>query len=93
MGEYRVFVRRSVAKDLECIPKRDLKRILERIRPLVQEPRPPGHEKLAGEDRYRIRQGDYRIVYSVQDDDRSVWIVKVGRRRDIYNRLTKRVDR
>jgi len=88
MGEYRVFVRRSVAKDLECIPKRDLKRILERIRLLAQEPRPPGHEKLAGEDRYRIRQGDCRIVHSVQDEDRSIWIVKVGHRRDIYDRLT-----
>jgi mRNA interferase RelE/StbE len=89
MGEYRLLLRRSVAKDLERVPKRDLKRILERIRLLAREPRPPGHEKLAGHERYRIRQGDYRIVYSVQDEDLSVWIVKVGHRRDIYDRLTK----
>ena len=89
MDEYRVLLRRSVVKDLERVPKRDLRRILERIRLLGQEPRPPGHEKLAGEERYRIRQGDYRIVYSVQDDDRSVWVVKVGHRRDIYERLAK----
>ena len=88
MGEYRVFLRRSVGKDIERIPKRDLKRILDRIRLLGRDPRPPGHESLAGQDRYRIHQVDYRIVYSVQDDDRSIWIVKVGHRRDIYDRLT-----
>jgi mRNA interferase RelE/StbE len=87
MGEYNVFVRRSVAKDLEGIPRRDLRRILERIGLLGRDPRPPGHEKLAGQNRYRIRQGDYRIVYSVQDADLSVWVVKVGNRRDIYERL------
>ncbi|MFH1218964.1 MAG: type II toxin-antitoxin system RelE/ParE family toxin [Candidatus Eisenbacteria bacterium] len=78
MGEYKVLVRRSVAEDLECIPKRDLKRVLQRIRMLARDPRPPGHEKLAGHERYRVRQGDYRIVYSVQDDDLSVWIVNMG---------------
>jgi mRNA interferase RelE/StbE len=93
MGEYRVLVRRSVVKDLARVPKRDLRRILERINLLARDPRPPGHEKLAGQARYRIRQGDYRIVYSVQDSDLSVWVVKVGHRRDIYDRLGKSENR
>jgi mRNA interferase RelE/StbE len=89
MAEYRVLLRRSVGKDLERVPKRELRRILGRIGLLAQDPRPPGHEKLAGENRYRVRQGDYRIVYSVQDSDLSVWIVKVGHRRDVYDRLAR----
>ena len=89
MDGYGVFARRSVTKDLERVPKRDLRRILGRIRLLARDPRPPGHEKLAGEERYRIRQGDYRIVYSVQGRDRTVWVAKVGPRRDIYDRLTR----
>jgi mRNA interferase RelE/StbE len=91
MAEYRILFRRSVGNDLEHVPKRDLRRILERIGHLSRDPRPPGCEKLAGQNRYRVRQGDYRIVYSVQDGDRSVWVVKVGHRRDVYDRLTRRV--
>ena len=68
MAEYRVYFKKSVEKDLEAIPKRDLKNILQRIAILVQNPRPVGHEKLTGQERYRIRQGRYRIVYSVQDE-------------------------
>ena len=66
------------------MPKEDLKRILSRIQGLEEEPRPPGCEKLTGQERYRLRQGRYRIVYSIQDDELSVWIVKVGHRKDIY---------
>jgi len=52
-------------------------RIMDRIQSLADDPRPPGCEKLSAQERYRVRQGDYRIVYSIQDDDRTVWIVKV----------------
>jgi mRNA interferase RelE/StbE len=84
MAEYRVFFKKSVQKDLSAIPEEDLKRILSRIQSLEEEPRPPGCEKLTGQERYRLRQGRYRIVYSIQDDELSVWIVKVGHRKDIY---------
>ncbi len=84
MAGYRVFFKKSVQKDLSAIPKEDLKRILSRIQSLEEEPRPPGCEKLTGQERYRLRQGRYRIVYSIQDDELSVWIVAVGHRKDIY---------
>ena len=84
MTRYNIFFKRSAVKDLGPIPKKDLRRIINRIKSLQEDPRPPGCEKLAGQDRYRIRQGNYRIVYAVQDQDLTVWIVKVGPRRDIY---------
>jgi len=61
-----------------------LKKILKRIEGLAENPRPSGCEKLTGQERYRLRQGRYRIVYSIQDDDLTVWVVKVGHRKDIY---------
>ncbi len=88
MAEYKIFLRHSVAKDLDRILKRDLKRIIERIESLSHDPRPHGHEKLSGKERYRIRQGKYRIVYSIQDQELTIWIVKVGHRRDVYKKLT-----
>jgi len=90
MAGYRIYLRESVLKDLEKIPKKDLRRILSRIKSLATDPRPAGHEKLAGQERYRVRQGNYRIVYSIQDDELTVWIVKVGHRRDVYRKLTRR---
>ena len=84
MATYELFFKKSVQKDLAGIPKKDLKRILERIDGLAEDPRPPGCEKLTGQERYRLRQGRYRIVYSIQDDVLTVWIVKVGHRKNIY---------
>jgi mRNA interferase RelE/StbE len=84
MAEYRVYFRESVEKDFSVIPKKDLRKILNRIEGLAKDPRPPGHEKLTGQERYRLRQGWYRIVYSIQDKDLTVWVVKVGHRKDIY---------
>ena len=84
MTKYNIFFKRSAVKELAPIPKKDLRRIIRRIGSLKENPRPPGCEKLAGQDRYRIRQGNYRIVYSIQDQDLTVWIVKVGLHRDIY---------
>ncbi|NLU41669.1 MAG: type II toxin-antitoxin system RelE/ParE family toxin [Firmicutes bacterium] len=84
MDVYRIFFKRSVEKDLKSVPAGDLKRILARIRLLAKNPRPLGSEKLTGQDRYRLRQGPYRIVYSVQDDELTVWIVKVSHRKDAY---------
>jgi mRNA interferase RelE/StbE len=84
MAAYSVFFRESVHKDLREIPKADLARILERISALAEDPRPAGCEKLTGVHRYRVRQGDYRVVYSIHDDRLQVWVVKVGHRRDVY---------
>ena len=80
MGGYRIFFKRSVEKDLASIPKKDARKILDRIKALENDPRPPGYEKLTGQERYRLRQGRYRIVYSIQDDELIIWIVKVGHR-------------
>lgn len=84
MAAYSVYFRASVEKDLSAIPKSDLKKILQRIKALSEEPRPLGCEKLTGKERYRVRQGNYRIVYSIQDKELTVWVVKVGHRKDIY---------
>jgi mRNA interferase RelE/StbE len=84
MAAYSVFFKESVQKDLDGIPKKDLRKVLTRIKSLANDPRPSGCEKLTGQDRYRLRQGRYRIVYAIQDEERSVSVVKVGHRKDIY---------
>jgi len=84
MAAYKIFFKRSVEKDFKSIPKKDLKRILDRIEILAEDPRPSGSEKLTGQKRYRVCQGLYRIVYSIQDNELTVWIVKVGHRKDVY---------
>ena len=84
MAAYRLFFRKSVEKDLRGIPKEDVTKILDRVRLLGVNPRPPDSEKLTGQERYRIRQGHYRIIYSVQDEEVTVWVVKVGHRKDVY---------
>ncbi|MBS3908042.1 MAG: type II toxin-antitoxin system RelE/ParE family toxin [Actinobacteria bacterium] len=84
MAVYRIYFKVSVEKDFTQIPKKDIKKILKRIEMPAEEPRPTGCEKLTGQDRYRIRQGRYRVVYSVADNDHMVWIVKISHRKDVY---------
>ena len=84
MAVYSIFFKKSVEKDFQSIPRKDLKRIIQRIAMLRDDPRPAGCEKLTGQERYRLRQGRYRIVYSIQDDELTVWIVKVAHRKDVY---------
>ena len=84
MAEYEIFFRESVYKDFQKIPKKDLKKILSKIHNLSSNPRPPGSEKLTGQETFRIRQGNYRILYSIQDNQLTIWVVKVGHRKDIY---------
>lgn len=84
MAVYELVIRKSVSKDLRSIPKKDLKQILARIAALASDPRPPGCEKLSGLERYRLRQGRYRILYEIQDAVLTVTVVKVGHRRDVY---------
>jgi len=84
MARYKLEFKASVAKDLRQIPKADVARILQRIENLQDDPRPRGSEKLSGRERYRIRQGIYRIIYAVVDDHLIVTVVRVGHRRDVY---------
>ncbi|MCB2168015.1 MAG: type II toxin-antitoxin system RelE/ParE family toxin [Deltaproteobacteria bacterium] len=84
MAEYEIYFKESVWKELKKDPKNDLKRILFRIANLGDDPRPTGCEKLTGHELYRVRQGNYRIVYSIQDNELTVWIIKVGHRRNVY---------
>jgi mRNA interferase RelE/StbE len=86
MARYRIVFKKSVAKDLRRIPKRDVTRILRRIDALADEPRPAGAEKLSKQERYRVRQGVYRILYEIADEELIVTVVKVGHRREIYRR-------
>ena len=86
MAAYRLLIKRSAAKELEAVePLKNRRRIVSRIASLSNDPRPDGCEKLAGfEDRFRLRQGSWRIIYAVDDDVRTVEIVKIGHRREVY---------
>ena len=84
MAKYRITIKKSAAKELEAVPTKDLRRIVKRIGSLADNPRPPGSQKLSAHQGYRIRQGDYRIVYSIDDEDALIDIVKIGHRREIY---------
>jgi mRNA interferase RelE/StbE len=86
MASYRVLVRKTAADELARVPKKDLLRIIEQIRPLGVQPRPHGCEKLSAQERYRIRQGDYRIVFSIDDSALTVEIFKIGHRSEIYRK-------
>jgi mRNA interferase RelE/StbE len=84
MASYELVFRKSVTRDLRELPRKDIQRVLTRIRALADEPRPAGCEKLSGLERYRVRQGSYRIIYEIQDARLVVLIVKVGHRKDVY---------
>ena len=84
MASYSLFIKPSAAKELEAAPKRDRERIIRRIQSLAGDPRPIGREKLSGEEKYRVRQGLYRILYTIKDQDLVVCVVKVGHRREVY---------
>jgi mRNA interferase RelE/StbE len=83
--KYRLLIKPSAVKDIEAIPlKRDRQRVIERLSKLAENPRPFGAEKISGQDKYRVRQGHYRILYSIEDQDLLVHIIKVGHRNDVY---------
>lgn len=86
MASYSVLVTKSAAKELETVPGKDRRRIIERIRGLADEPRPFGAEKLSGDDKYRIRQGNFRVLYEILDRELVVTVIRIGNRRDIYRR-------
>ena len=84
MAKYKIFIKKSAAHELENIPKKDLKKIVKRVQSLAENPRPRGSQRLSAQERYRIRQGNYRIVYSIEDKELTVQIFKIGHRREIY---------
>ncbi len=86
MASYRLIIKTSAGRELAEVGSRsDREKIVSRIRALASNPRPQGSEKLAGyADRYRVRQGNYRVVYLIDDASRTVTIFKVGHRKDVY---------
>jgi len=86
MANYKLVFKKSVSKDFRPIPNKDVTRILQLMERLRENPRPVGSEKLSGQERYRIRQGVYRIIYEVVDELLVVTVVKVGHRKHVYKR-------
>jgi mRNA interferase RelE/StbE len=83
---YTLSFKKSVARDLRGIPRRDVERILKRIEALRTDPRPANCEKLSGQDRYRVRQGVHRIVYEIVDERLIVIVIKVAHRKRAYRK-------
>lgn len=84
MANYKITFKSSVAKDLRAIPSADIQRILSRIDELAENPRAEGCIKLSGNELYRVRQGNYRIVYEIRDGELIVVVIKVGHRSSVY---------
>lgn len=88
MASYKLYIKPSAVKEIEALPKKDRTRIVQKVQGLTTNPRPPGCEKLTGDGKYRVRQGHYRIVYSIKDDELIVIAVKVGHRKDTNKKAT-----
>jgi mRNA interferase RelE/StbE len=84
MAAYSLFFKRSALKELEALPRKDLKRLLAAIERLRENPRPPQSRKLSAQEKYRLRQGVYRVLYTVADDRLVVCVVRVAHRRESY---------
>ena len=84
MANYELLIKPSAAKEIESLPRKDRQRVVAKIQSLVADPRPVGCIKLSGYEQYRIRQGDYRILYEIHDRALIITVVKVGHRRDVY---------
>jgi len=84
VANYDLRIKPSAVKELEDLQAKDRRRIVSKIQNLAEEPRPRGCDKLSGRDRYRLRQGDLRILFEVDDDAQTVTVVKIGHRRDVY---------
>lgn len=86
MANYKILIKASAVKEIKKFPKKDLQRIVDKIQTLSLDPRSTGCEKLSGDDKFRIRQGNYRIIYLIEDDRLIIIVIKVGHRRDVYNK-------
>ena len=84
MAKYEIFIKPSAVKELEKLPPKDLAKITKKIQSLSDNPRPKGIQKLSHLEQYRVRLGDYRIIYSINDDHRVVDVIKIGHRKEVY---------
>lgn len=84
MASYKLVFKHSVAQDLRSIPNTDATKILVRIEKLAENPRPIGARKLTRQEKYRLRQGSYRILYTIEEEVVTVTVVKGGQHRDVY---------
>lgn len=84
MEKYRIEIKKSAVKEIENLPRKELQKVLSKIASLAENPRPNDCKKLSAEEKYRIRCGNYRILYSIADDVLTVFVVKVGQRKDVY---------
>ena len=84
MASYKLLIKRSAAKELEQLPPKVRRRVASKIEGLANAPRPSGVEKVSGQEKYRVRQGDYRVLYAIDDNAHTVTVVKIGHRRDVY---------
>lgn len=84
MASYSILIKKSAEKELRAVPKETRRRIVMKIRQLGLSPRPKGSEKLSGKTIYRIRQGDYRVIYSIDDASKAITVEKVGHRKEVY---------
>ena len=78
MAKYKVEIKKSAAKEIKHLPRKDIRIILEKIASLSENPRPHNCRKLSGQEKYRVRCGDYRILYSIEDNILIVFVVKPG---------------
>lgn len=84
MANYRLLIKPSAAKELENVSAKHRRQLATRIQRLATEPRPASCEKLSGHDLYRVRQGAYRVLYAVNDQEQTVLVIKIGHRREVY---------
>lgn len=87
MEKYKIRIKPSALKELDPIPKKIAQQIIKKIGHLADQPRMPGSQKLSGDERYRLRQGDYRILYSINDSKTLVEVVKIAHRREVYRQV------
>lgn len=84
MAKYKIAIKKSAVKEIKSLPSTELKKVLSKIAALSENPRPHDSIKLSAQERYRIRCGNYRILYSIEDEILVVYVVKVGHRKDVY---------
>lgn len=81
---YRVDLRQRVKRELDDLPEKDCQTLVKALVNLEENPRPPGVEKIRRTDLWRIRKGDYRVIYHIDDQEQVITIVRIGHRKDVY---------
>ena len=89
---YQVITKRSAEKDTDALPAKVYERIVKRLLALEENPRPTGSKKLQGQDSYRLRVGDYRVLYTVDDKNKQVFVLAVGHRREVYREAEWKIE-